>query len=204
MQGILCVRPLWVLGGLPWEAGLNSQFSIHVHKSPGLMGFCFICGDNATCQRGAQKLVLGLKVKMKGSWNKRTSNLKNTCPTFGEINTRAAMNHEHLFFFVFQLYGLSWQKSDDAVFTCSFGRFFYRFGIFVKSFMSNQFLRNTPNFWNYIRTSSSNLKLGGFLHSKHHSFLTTTTKAQLKPSLTGNPIKHLRGHRKHEEGNSMK
>ena len=33
--------------------------------------------------------------------------------------------------------------------------------------------------------------------------LTTTTNAQLKPSLTGNPIKHLKGHRKQED-NSMK
>ena len=47
-------------------------------------------------------------------------------------------------------------------------------------------------------------QVGGIPPLQPSLLLTTTTNAQLKPSLTGNPIKHLRGHRTHEEGNSMK
>ena len=108
--------------------------------------------------------------------------------------------------FAFQLYGLSWQKSDEAVFTCSFGRFFYHFGTFMKSYEIidvKSVSERHPEFLELHQNFFLQPQVARIPPLQPSLLLTTTTNAQLKPSLTGNPIKHLKGHRKQED-NSMK
>ncbi len=103
---------------------------------------------------------------------------------FGEINTRVAINHEH--FCVFLSFPVVWSVLTKERWCClhlqldaqgsSTNCHQYHFGIFMKPFMSNQFLRNTPNFRNYCWWNESCSKflivgslshyLSGFVHPR--------------------------------------